>query len=219
MRTILIVFHSLTGGTRQMAEAAARGGATEASIQIRLLEASKAGAADVLHADGYIFATPENLAAMAGIMKDFFDRTYYAALDRIRGRPVFPLSSTSLWEIDPLAGKSDVSRSVASRSGWRYHAGTAARGRRPLAEENPPGHASEVVPDTRHKHEYQPEVIAGMENVEDVCGRPIYTSDDKVGLSREYLRRFKSKNLPGATAAFLFVSSLSISPNRDDSRQ
>ena len=144
---------------------------------------------------------------------------YLAALDRIRGRPVFPLSSTSLWEIDPLAGKSDVSRSVASRSGWRYHAGTAARGRRPLAEENPPGHASEVVPDTRHKHEYQPEVIAGMENVEGVCGRPIYTSDDKVGLSREYLRRFKSKNLPGATAAFLFVSSLSISPNRDDSRQ
>jgi multimeric flavodoxin WrbA len=39
----------------------------------------------VLHADGYIFATPENLAAMAGMMKDFFDRTYYVALDRING--------------------------------------------------------------------------------------------------------------------------------------
>ena len=41
----------------------------------------------MLHADGYIFATPENLAAMSGMMKDFFDRTYYAALDRIIGRP------------------------------------------------------------------------------------------------------------------------------------
>jgi NAD(P)H-dependent FMN reductase len=40
-----------------------------------------------LQADGYIFATPENLAAMSGVMKDFFDRTYYAALDRIAGRP------------------------------------------------------------------------------------------------------------------------------------
>ena len=84
MRTMLIVFHSLTGGTRQMAEAAARGGAAQARIQIRMLEASKAGAADVLDADGYIFATPEK--AM-GVMKDFFDRTYYAVLDRISGRP------------------------------------------------------------------------------------------------------------------------------------
>ena len=87
MRTMLIVFHSLTGGTRQMAEAAARGGAAQGGIQIRMLEALKAEAADILQADGYIFAAPENLAAMAGIMKDFFDRTYYAALDRISGRP------------------------------------------------------------------------------------------------------------------------------------
>jgi multimeric flavodoxin WrbA len=36
---------------------------------------------------GYLFRTPENLAAMAGLMKDFFDRTYYLALDRISGRP------------------------------------------------------------------------------------------------------------------------------------
>ena len=46
-----------------------------------------AQAADVLAADGYIFATPETLAAISGLMKDFFDRTYYAALERINGRP------------------------------------------------------------------------------------------------------------------------------------
>ena len=42
---------------------------------------------DLLAATGYLFATPENLASMAGMMKDFFDRTYYGALDRIEGRP------------------------------------------------------------------------------------------------------------------------------------
>jgi multimeric flavodoxin WrbA len=87
MKTLLIVFQSLTGGTRQMAEAAARGAAAEPGLHVRLLPAPDAQPADVLAADGYIFATPENLAAMAGLMKDFFDRTYYPALGRINGRP------------------------------------------------------------------------------------------------------------------------------------
>ena len=87
MKTLLIVFDSVTGGTRQMAQAAARGAATEGGLSLRLLHAADAGPDDVLAADGYIFATPEMLAALPGRMKYFFDRTYYAALDRIQGRP------------------------------------------------------------------------------------------------------------------------------------
>ncbi len=85
MKTLLIVWHSVTGGTRQMAESAAACG--EPGIAVRLLRAAEAGPDDVLAADAYIFATPENLAAMAGAMKDFFDRTYYPSLDRLNGRP------------------------------------------------------------------------------------------------------------------------------------
>ncbi len=70
-----------------MVEAAARGAALGPTIRVRLLSAPLAQAADLLEADGYIFGTPENLAAMAGLMKDFFDRTYYSALDHISGRP------------------------------------------------------------------------------------------------------------------------------------
>lgn len=87
MKNLLIVFHSATGGARQMAEAAARGAAAEREVRVRLLHAAEAGAEDVLQADGYVFVTPENLAAISGIMKDFFDRTYYAVLERINGRP------------------------------------------------------------------------------------------------------------------------------------
>jgi multimeric flavodoxin WrbA len=86
MKTLLIVYHSMTGGTLQMAQAAAEGAATETSVQVKLLHARDAGADDVLNAEGYIFATPENLAAISGMLKDFFDRTYYAALERINGR-------------------------------------------------------------------------------------------------------------------------------------
>ncbi len=87
MKTLLIVFHTMTGGTLQMAQAAADGAATETGLQVRLLRAADAGAEDLLAADGYIFATPENLAAISGMLKDFFDRTYYAVLERLNGRP------------------------------------------------------------------------------------------------------------------------------------
>lgn len=87
MKTLLIVYHTMTGGTLQMAQAAQEGAAGESAMQVRLLHAAEATGDDVLLADGYIFATPENLASMSGMLKDFFDRTYYAALERINGRP------------------------------------------------------------------------------------------------------------------------------------
>ena len=77
----------MTGGTLQMAEAAAAGAAREPEVTVRLQTAAQTQAQALLQSDGYLFATPENLAAISGLMKDFFDRTYYAALDRIQGRP------------------------------------------------------------------------------------------------------------------------------------
>jgi multimeric flavodoxin WrbA len=87
MKTLLVVYHSMTGGTLQMAQAAADAAATETQLRVRMLRASEAGPGDVLGADGYIFATPENLAAISGMLKDFFDRCYYAALEQVNGRP------------------------------------------------------------------------------------------------------------------------------------
>jgi multimeric flavodoxin WrbA len=86
VKRLLIVWHSATGGTQQMAEAAARG-ASDPEVTVRSIAARDAAARDLLDADGYIFAAPENLAALAGVMKDFFDRTYYAVLDRLNGTP------------------------------------------------------------------------------------------------------------------------------------
>ncbi|WP_170761253.1 flavodoxin family protein [Ruegeria lacuscaerulensis] len=85
MAKLLIVYHSRTGGARQMAEAAAEAGREEADIILK--SADQAGPEDLLQADGYIFCAPENLAAISGLMKEFFDRSYYPALGRIEGRP------------------------------------------------------------------------------------------------------------------------------------
>lgn len=116
MKQLLVVWHSMTGGTRQMADAAAAGAAAEAGVEVRLLHASDAAGADLLAADGYLFATPENLATMSGLMKDFFDRSYYAVLDRIEGRPYASLicagsdGSGAARQIDRIA------------TGWRLKA-------------------------------------------------------------------------------------------------
>lgn len=86
-KSLLVVYHSLTGGTLQMVQAAARGAAAEPAVRVDVRRAADADATHVLAADGYVFATPENLAAISGQLKDFFDRCYYPVLDRIAGRP------------------------------------------------------------------------------------------------------------------------------------
>lgn len=110
MKSLLIVYHSMTGGTLQMAHAAATGARSEGGLRVSLLRASEAQADDVLSADAYIFATPENLGAISGIMKDFFDRTYYAAFERLNGRPFLTLicagsdGRNAAQQIDRIAG-------------------------------------------------------------------------------------------------------------------
>jgi len=115
-KSLLIVYHSLTGGTRQMAEAARAGAAAESGCAVRLLHAAQAGPADVLAADGYLFATPENLAAMSGQLKDFFDRSYYGALDQVNGRPYASLICAG-------SDGSNAARQIARiATGWRLNA-------------------------------------------------------------------------------------------------
>lgn len=114
-KTLLVLFHSMTGGTRQMAEAAARGAQAQ-GVRARLLQADRAVADDLLAAEGYIFATPENLAAMAGMMKDAFDRTYYAVLGRIEGRPYATMVCAGS---DGASAARQVARIA---TGWRLRA-------------------------------------------------------------------------------------------------
>ncbi len=68
-----------------MAEAAAEAARDEANTILKT--ADQAGPNDLLASDGYIFCAPENLAAISGLMKEFFDRCYYPVLGQIEGRP------------------------------------------------------------------------------------------------------------------------------------
>ncbi|MCA2006554.1 flavodoxin family protein [Tritonibacter mobilis] len=85
MAELLIIYHSRTGGSRQMAEAAHAGASDEGSA--RLVRAEEAEPEDLLAASGYLFCAPENLAALSGTMKEFFDHCYYPVLGQIEARP------------------------------------------------------------------------------------------------------------------------------------
>ena len=80
---LLIAWHSRTGASRAMAEAASAGAGNRAL----LLSAERVMPEDLLQSSGYLFVCPENLASMSGAMKEMFDRCYYPVLGRIEGRP------------------------------------------------------------------------------------------------------------------------------------
>ena len=101
-RSLLLVWHSRTGASRQLAAAAASGaraslsdsrtemrqdGTPAAEPRIDCVHARRVDAQRMCAASAYIFVAPENLASLSGVMKDFFDRTYYGVLGRVAGRP------------------------------------------------------------------------------------------------------------------------------------
>lgn len=94
-----------------MAEAAAE--AARPEIATILKQADQAGPQDLLGADGYIFCAPENLAAIAGVMKDFFDRSYYPVLGKIEGRPYAQMVCAG------SDGQNAVRQTARIATGWR----------------------------------------------------------------------------------------------------
>jgi multimeric flavodoxin WrbA len=113
MKRLAIIWHSMTGGSKALAEAASVGARGAEDVETILLQADDATPETLLNADGYIFAFPENLAAISGVMKAFFDRTYYPCLGRIEGRPYALLVCAG------SDGSNAVRQAERIATGWR----------------------------------------------------------------------------------------------------
>ena len=87
MARILIVYHSQTGHTERMAKAVAEGAAAMEEAEVLVRRAADATAEDLLWADGIAIGSPENFGYLSGMIKDFFDRTFYAVEDRVFRKP------------------------------------------------------------------------------------------------------------------------------------
>jgi len=82
MCKILIIYHSQTGNTKEMAEHVVKGAHTIEKVEVILKRAADASPRDLLECDGLIIGSPEYFGDMAGMIKDFFDRTYYAVREK-----------------------------------------------------------------------------------------------------------------------------------------
>lgn len=86
MSKVVIIYHSQSGNTEKMAQAVAEG-AKEAGATVTLKKAADAVAEDVLGCDAVVFGTPNYSSYMAGMIKDFFDRTLFALKGKVDGKP------------------------------------------------------------------------------------------------------------------------------------
>ncbi|MBN1472124.1 MAG: NAD(P)H-dependent oxidoreductase [Syntrophaceae bacterium] len=87
MAQILIVYHSQTGNTGKMADAVFEGAKSIEGVNVDLKKAADATLEDLLAADGLAVGTPENFGYMSGMLKDFFDRTYIGAQEKVFRKP------------------------------------------------------------------------------------------------------------------------------------
>ena len=113
IRRLLIVYHTQFGATSQMARAALDGARSIDDIDTVMKRAPDAGVADLETASALIVATSENFGGMAGMIKDFFERTFYPCEGKLEGRPYALLVCAGT---DGTGAVREVERVAA---GWR----------------------------------------------------------------------------------------------------
>lgn len=86
MKHLLIVYHSQSGSTARLAQAALAGAQQESAVETRLCRACDADTDDLLWADAVLFGTPENFGYLSGGLTDFLARTFYPLQELGRGR-------------------------------------------------------------------------------------------------------------------------------------
>lgn len=103
----------MTGGSEALARAAYEGACRVEGVNAQIASAADVSPADVIAADGYLFAFPENLAAISGGMKSFFDRCYYPCLGALNGRPYAVIVCAG------SDGRNAVAQAERIATGWR----------------------------------------------------------------------------------------------------
>jgi multimeric flavodoxin WrbA len=116
MKHLLVVYSGQSGHTQAMCDAVCEGARAEISaVETRCRYAPQAVIDDLLWADALLLGTPENFGYMSGLLKDFFDRTYYPAEGKTVGLPYAMFISAG----NDGSGAARAIERIATGYGWR----------------------------------------------------------------------------------------------------
>lgn len=87
MVTVLVVYHSMSGNTKAMAEAIAEGARKVEGVHAEAKPGLEADTEDLRNCGAVALGSPDYFSYMAGGMKDFFDRTYYPTQGELSDKP------------------------------------------------------------------------------------------------------------------------------------
>ena len=87
MPKVLVIYHSQSGNTEEMAKAVMKGAKSIGGIEVIFKKATEATLEDLVSSSGIAVGSPDYFSYMAGAVKDFFDRTFYPSQGKVTGKP------------------------------------------------------------------------------------------------------------------------------------
>ena len=110
MAQLLIIYHSHTGNTEEMAQAVSEG-AVSSGATVVLKKVAEVTDSDLINCNAVVFGTPTNFGYMAGVMKEFFDRIWLTIGDKPANKPYCAFTSKGGGEKHALDSIDDVCNS------------------------------------------------------------------------------------------------------------
>jgi len=114
MAKVLVVYHSVTGNTRAMAQAVAEGVKEVPGVQAVLKEAEQVSVSDLVNADALAFGSPTYFSYMAGAIKAIFDKAYLSR-SQLKGKPFAAFASGGGGEMKSVQSIESVAASCGLR--------------------------------------------------------------------------------------------------------
>jgi multimeric flavodoxin WrbA len=108
MANILVMYHTFSGNTEQMANAIAEGAQGVGGAEVAVKSVSDVTLEEFAAADAVAFGAPNTFGGMAGALREFFDRAW-GVRESVEGKPAAVFSSENEGQTKALE---DINRFV-----------------------------------------------------------------------------------------------------------